>query len=131
MQEQQVQIDTYIDQSLITAGRSGLIGRMTVPMSTPVQAIANSIYTYARDSGIVPYETYKLTLTVQQYPSFRQRKQELPVEPGTIEILLPNDLYVTEYANITIDNVIESPNYQVPISAEIGGPLVQGLGSYI
>lgn len=51
-----------------------------------------------------------------------------------VEILLPNDIYVPEYANLKVSDLtrlLPGTNFNKPINVYIGNQLNEGLGKYV
>ncbi len=126
-----VSVYTGSDFNSSVASGGELIGQLSVDNKTTLQALGMSINNYVKD--LQNYSSYKLKLTSGELkrppPGVRGM-----ITQNTVEIIIPNDLYVSEYSNLTIGNLrtmLPGSNMTDPIRVDIGGPLSEGLGKYV
>ena len=138
--QEQVQINIFVDRKpnnkgVIAYGR--LVGKLYVTPDTTLQTLGASIYNFIEENKIVNYGSYKIIISGYQAPeeTFDVNKvmHGYPKQ-DTVEMLLPNDIYVPQYTGLTVGilpNIIPRLRLNDLITVDIQPSFKEGLGKYV
>ena len=141
-------MSNMIEVYLETPQGERLVGNFEGDDNMSLQTIGSSIYQYIKDQRLVNYGSYMIKFSrfyMNDVPTvpigLTFNPLALYINQASIKMLLPNDLYVDDYINLTISDLnimlrgrihsglIFSEN--IPIKVYIGVKFQQGLAEYI